>query len=138
MDLASFVVGILSSLAATAIWVVGTKKRRGYTERQIKELEFEKSRIEAFAARPTELYRDSLAGMFYLFFIVALANCARLFHGLLYDSGVVWQQVFIEVGLWCLVGFLAIRYKKRIDAVYNLAESVAALDERIQALKQKA
>lgn len=135
MDIVSFVIGVASSLVATAIWAYGVRKRRGYIGRKVSELEYEKERIKTFAVKPAELYRESLAGIFYLFLIVAFANVARLLHGLMYDGGVVWQQVFIEGGLWCVIGSLAVQYKKRIDGVYDVDQTVQKLDAEIARVK---
>ena len=135
MDILSFIFGTLTSIAATAIWWYGAKKKRGFAGKKIQELVYEKSRIQLFALNPAELYRESLAGLFYLLFIISFANVARLFHGLLYDSGVVWQQVFIEGGLWFLVGSLAIRYKKRIDGAFDAKATIASIDEQIEKIK---
>ena len=136
MDITSFFFGTLSSLVATAICWYGAKKRRGYGLRKIEQLEFEKERIQAFAENPVELYRESLAGLFYLILIISFANITRLFHGLLYDGGIVWQHVFIEGSLWGVVGYLSIRYKKRIDGAYDIKASTAILDEQIARLKR--
>lgn len=136
MDIASYIYGTLTSLTAAVIWWYGAKKRRGYTNRKVKELEYEKDRIRVFASNPAELYRESLAGLFFLLLIVSFANIARLLHGLMFDGGVVLPQVVVEGGLWCLVGSLAIRYKKRIDGVYDVKATVAKLDEQIAKAKQ--
>lgn len=137
MDMNSFIYGIFSSLVATALWVFGNKKRNGYNKQKIDDLEYEKERIEAISKKPTELYRDSFKNLFYLFFLISLANIVRLAHGLMYDSGVVWQQAFLEGSLWFVVASLAIRYKKRIDSTYNKSEAISKIEEKIKKIENK-
>ncbi len=138
MDINSFVLGIAASLVAMALWVYGGKKRKGYYKQKIEDLEYEKERIEAITKKPTELYRDSFKNLFSLIFIISFANIIRLLHGLLYDNGVVWQQVFTEGGLWFVASSLALRYKKRIDSTYTKSESISIIEQKIKSIKQNA
>lgn len=132
-----FLAGVGASLVAMAIWVYGSKKRKGYYQSKIDSLEHEKSRIEAIAKKPSELHRDAFNNIFYLVFVISLANIIRLFHGLLYDDGVVWQHFFTEGGLWLVIGSLAIRFKKRIESTYAAGDSLKALDKQIADLREK-
>ena len=135
--LITFLLGVAGSLSATALWIYGRKKRKGYHLQRVEDLEYEKERIEAISRRPTELYRDSFRNLFYLIFIIALANMIGLAQSVISEPSHDWRRAFIEGGLWLVVSFLSIRYKNRIDSTYSKAESLAELDEKIAKIKGK-
>lgn len=135
--LITFLLGVVGSLFATALWIYGTKKRKGYNLQRIRDLEYEKERIEAISRRPAELYRDSFRNLFYLIFVISFANMIGLAQAVISAPSHDWRRGFIEGGLWLVVAFLSIRYKKRIDSTYSKSESIAELDEKISKIKGK-
>lgn len=136
MDFYSFLYGVAASLVAAIIWAFGVKKRKGYDKQKIKELEFEKEKIIEISDKPSELYRDSLRGIYYLFWLTGFANVFRIFHQFIYQNSFVWQQAVTEGGLWIVLSSVAWRFVSRIDASYDKKKAIELIDKKIDKIKE--
>lgn len=137
MDVDSYIWGVISSITATALWVYGNKKKKGYYKQRTDEYKYEINKIEAISKKPTELYRDSFRNLYYLVFLVSFANIMRLFYGVLYDDGVVWQHAISEGMIWIVAALLSLKYKNRVEATYDKRKSILKLEEKIKAIENK-
>lgn len=135
MDIYSFIYGVCASLVAAFIWAFGVKRRKNYNKQKIKDLEFEKNKIIEISDKPSELYRDSLRGIYFLFLLVGAANVIRIFHQLIYQDSFLWQQAFTEGGVWFMLVIITLRFISRIEASYDKQKAVNDIDTKIDKIK---
>jgi hypothetical protein len=137
-DVRAIVLGVVSSIVASALIFAGAFAWRRYRRRAMKEdLEFlrlERQHLEAMKRSGVEMNRSSYRSLFFSLFLFALAEA--IVTGLTY-AGAAQVGRITAMAVWILAAVATFKYFRRYENLKNYSEALKRIDEKIEHLERR-
>lgn len=137
-DLRAIVLGVLSSIVASALIFAAVFFWRRYRRNSMKDdLEFlrlERQHLEAMKRSGVEMNRSGYRSLFFSLFLFALAEAIST--GLTY-AGAAQAGRVIAMSVWILAAVATFKYFRRYENLKNYSEALKRIDEKIDSLERQ-
>lgn len=114
---------------------------RAYKKKTMKDdldsIEFEITHLEAMKKSSVEMNRSSFRGLFFMFFLIALANVVPSAFSFFGDATLNYIASILQFGLWFLVAAVAYKFWQRYDNLKNFKEACVRLEAKKEKLQSK-